>query len=364
MTTTHLSNYSYGPDCFQDLPALLLRYQFQKIILIGGQKALASSEKLVREALTMTNITILDSLIYGTRATQANIDRLVNTPQVQEADVILAFGGGQALDTCKMVAHHLAKPLITIPTIASTCAAGTAISVIYKEDHSLDYYGFPTPALHLFINTTVIANAPEQYLWAGIGDGISKGPEVTRAVKEGQKRGASLPHAAQLGLAVAQSSLCAFYQYGQEAMSDVRHNRPSQAIEEIALAIIISTGYASNLVNQPTFDYTACHAHAFYNGTTVVPSSHNHLHGVIVSFGVMVLHAYFEEMAELETVAKFNKRLGLPTTLADISLTAADIPAIVEKALTTNEYKNTPFSPERFAQAIQEADQFGNSLKA
>lgn len=362
MTLTHLSNYSYGKDCFQELPKILSTYHINKIVILGGQKALAAAENMVRAVLEATNITILDSIIYGTSATQANIDRLITMSTIQEADAILAFGGGQALDTCKMVAHSLKKPLFTVPTLASTCAAGTAISVIYKEDHSLDYYGLPTPALHMFINTEIIANAPTDYLWAGIGDGISKGPEVTRAVKEGEKQGDIITHDAKLGLATAQASLPIFYTYGQKAMADVKENLASQAIEEIALAVIVSTGYASNLVNKPTFDYTACHAHAFYNGTTVIPASRKHLHGVVVAFGVMVLHAYFEEWAELERVARFNKSLGLPTQLSDINLTPEDIPAIVAKSLTTNEYKHTPFHPELFAQAIIKADQFGQDL--
>lgn len=362
MTTQYLTNYSYGENCFQELPQILSNYGVKSLAIIGGEKALASCQEEVMDILKTTSIIVTGSFIYGKAATQANIDRLTVTEEIQSADLILAFGGGQALDTCKMVAHQLDKPIMTVPTIASTCAAGTAIAIIYKEDHSLDYYGFPKAALHMFIPTHVIAKAPAKYLWAGIGDGISKGPEVERAVKEDIARGIPQPHSAQLGLAVAKSSLPAFYQYGAQAMADVQKGEPSTAIQEIALAIIVSTGYASNLVNQPTFDYTACHAHAFYNGTTAVARDGENLHGVVVSFGVMVLHAYFEEKAELERVASFNKSLGLPVTLTEIGLTPDHIPTIVEKALTTNEFKHTPFDPERFAQAILEADAFGQKV--
>lgn len=363
MTTTKLTNYSYGKDCFDELPQVLKQFHLTNIVLIGGEKSLAASQKMVEESLKNTDIMILDSIVYGKLASQKNIDRLIAMDTVQKAEAILGFGGGQALDTCKMVAHLLKKPLITIPTIASTCAAGTAISVIYKEDHSLDYYGLPTPAIHMFINTEIIAKAPIKYLWAGIGDGISKGPEVTRAIQEGEKRGNTISHDAKLGLVTAQSSQQLLFQYGQQAMTDCREHQESLAIQEVALAIIVSTGYASNLENQPTFDYTACHAHAFYNGTTVIPSSRSHLHGVIVSFGVMVLHAYFNEIDQLEAVANFNKNIGLPVTLAEIGLTKEDIPAIVEKAMTTNEFKNTPFDPKLFADAIVKADYFGQGLQ-
>lgn len=82
-----------------------------------------------------------------------------------------------------------------------------------------------------------------------------------------------------------------------------------------------------------------------------------------MAFGVMVLHAYYGEMAELETVARFNKNLGLPVTLAEMGLAEADLDTIVAVALTTNEYRHTPFEGPAFRQAILTADQFGQGLK-
>ncbi|MDU5408090.1 MAG: iron-containing alcohol dehydrogenase, partial [Streptococcus agalactiae] len=204
------------------------------------------------------------------------------------------------------------------------------------------------------------AQAPSKYFWAGIGDGISKAPEVERATLEAKTN--KLPHTAVLGQAVALSSNEAFYQFGEQGLKDVEANLASRAVEEIALDILISTGYASNLVNQPDFYYNSCHAHAFYYGTTAIQRQGEFLHGVVVAFGVLVLHAYFNELEELEKVARFNKSLGLPTTLADVSLSEKDIPKIVEIAMTTNEYKNTPFDPKMFAQAILAADAFGQTL--
>lgn len=131
-------------------------------------------------------------------------------------------------------------------------------------------------------------------------------------------------------------------------------NRTSPAVDEIALSILVSTAYASNLVNQPDFYFNSAHAHAFYNGTTAIKREGEYLHGAVVAFGVMVLHAYYGEMAELETVARFNKSLGLPVTLAEMGLAEAD--------LDTNEYRHTPFEGPAFRQAILTADQFGHSL--
>ena len=359
MTTTIMSNYSYGVDAYKELPDVLKKYDFKKIAFIGGENALASAEKEVRQVLEGTSYDILTSLVYGENSTLATIERLAADENVQKADVIFGFGGGRALDTTKMVAKTLAKPVFTFPTICSNCSAGTAIAVVYNEDHSVNSYGYPDAPLHIFINTRIIAEAPTKYFWAGIADGISKAPEVEHASDEALKKGQILSHTATLGRAIALSSKEAFYRYGEEAMKDVESSRASKAVEEIALDIIVSTGYASNLVNQPDFYYNSAHAHAFYNATMSIPRQGEYLHGVVVSFGVLVLHAYYDEMDELTQVAEFNRKLGLPVTLEDLGLEEKDVPKIVEVAMTTNEYKNTPFDPEKYKQAILIADQLG-----
>ncbi|MFM1625943.1 iron-containing alcohol dehydrogenase family protein [Streptococcus mutans] len=363
MTTTIMASYSYGEDCYQEIPEVLKPYHIKRVVLIGGERALASSEDEVRSILVQAGIEVTGSFVYGVDSTQTNIDKLVANPDVQRAEAIFGFGGGKALDTAKMVAKELDKPTFTFPTICSNCSAGTAIAVVYNDDHSLLKYGYPDSPLHIFINTRVIAQAPEKYFWAGIGDGISKAPEVEHAILEAKKKGtAEFPHTARLGEAVALSSKEPFYRYGQQGLEDVRNNKVSRAVEEIALDIVVSTGYASNLVNQPDFYYNSCHAHAFYNGTTAIRREGEYLHGMVVSYGVLVLHAYFDEQEELERVANFNKALGLPIRLQELGLTKEDIPKIVEVALTTNEYRNTPFDPEKFAQAIRTVDYLGQQL--
>ena len=362
MTTNCMSNYSYGPNCFDELPAILAGYGFTKVVFIGGKRALASSQTEVKQFLSQANVEVTASLVYGVESTQANIDRLVATEEVAAADVIFGFGGGKALDTAKMVAMELAKPIFTFPTICSNCSAGTAVAVIYHDDGSFDRYGFPPVPLHVFINTQVIANAPAKYFWAGIGDGISKAPEVAHCVAHAKETGMELPHTATLGAAIAASSKDAFYQYGPQGITDVKNNLASRAVEEVALDIVVSTGYASNLVNQKEFYFNSCHAHAFYNATTAIKREGEYLHGQIVSFGVLVLHAYYQEDEELQRVLAFNHRLGLPVTLAQLGLSQADIPKLVEVAMTTNEYKHLPFGPDQFAAAIKRADELGQAL--
>ena len=51
MTTNYMSNYSYGPDCFKEIPEVLDKYKVHKIVFIGGEKALKSSQEYVKNVL-------------------------------------------------------------------------------------------------------------------------------------------------------------------------------------------------------------------------------------------------------------------------------------------------------------------------
>ena len=68
--------------------------------------------------------------------------------------MIFGMGGGKALDTAKGAAERAGLPVFTFPTIAATCAATTALSVVYREDGNFDsFYFYDKPARHCFINT-------------------------------------------------------------------------------------------------------------------------------------------------------------------------------------------------------------------
>lgn len=88
------------------------------------------------------------------------------------------------------------------------------------------------------------------------------------------------------------------------------------------------------------------------------------LHGQVVAFGVMVLHAYAGNDNELKKIAEFNKEVKLPTKLSDINLNYNDLDIIADEAMKTNEWKKAleEFSREKFIDAIKKADQYGRSL--
>ncbi len=360
MRTIEMSNYTIGEDCFEALPDVMAAYKAKTIMLIGGKRALAAASPLIHAALKGTSIEILGEHVYGRDCTRDNIATIVNSPAAQAADVLMAIGGGKAIDTVKTANIELGKTVFSVPTICSNCSAGTAIAVVYHNDGSLDSYSYPHCPNHIFINPEIIANAPDEYFWAGIGDALSKQPEVEYATS-----GNELTHTGALGLALAHTCSEPLFEYGAQGLADVRANKGSNAVKQIALDIVVNTGYVSNLTNQPDFYYNSSVAHAFYNASCSIEREGQHLHGEVVSLGVLVLFAYTGDTENLKRYAAFNKQLGLPVTLADVGLTVEDIPALCAAAHETSEWKSAkpePFTDEQFAQAIRDADAYGKTL--
>ena len=172
MEKTLFPGYTIGPDAYDDIAAVCPAYG-KKAAVIGGKHALAAAGDAIVKAARDAGIEVIGPLWYGGEASRENMEML--RPQVAEADMIFAVGGGKAIDTCKVLSQETHRPFFTFPTIASTCASCTSLGIVYHPDGSLREYSFSKiPPNHIFINTQVIADAPDIYLWAGMGDTMAK----------------------------------------------------------------------------------------------------------------------------------------------------------------------------------------------
>ncbi|MBS5724681.1 MAG: iron-containing alcohol dehydrogenase, partial [Clostridiales bacterium] len=183
-----LPSYTVGANAFDKIPSICKRAG-RRAVIIGGRRALAAAEQSIRDAMGQ-EVSAPPALFYGGEASEENIAALAACEEVLQADMIFAVGGGKALDTCKALAQQTDKPVFTFPTIASTCAATTAVSILYHADGSFShpYFLEGSPA-HAFVNTQILAAAPDRYMWAGMGDTYAKFYESSIS-----SRGETLPH--------------------------------------------------------------------------------------------------------------------------------------------------------------------------
>lgn len=335
MQETLFPGYTIGEDAYSNIPAVCALFG-KKAAIIGGKRALAAAEEKIRKAVEDSDIQITGTFWYGGESSVENIEML--RPQVTDADMIFAVGGGKAIDTCKVLAHDTHRPFFTFPTIASTCASCTSLGILYHPDGSLREYSFSkVPPTHIFIDPQIIADAPVKYLWAGMGDTMAKHFECTIS-----SRGDVPAHSDAMGIAL--STMCAepILRWGQQAMEDCEAHRVTKELTEVILGIIVSTGLVSNFVQ---VDYTTGLAHAIYNGFTILPSTeeNHHLHGEVVAYGILAMLTIDKQLEERDKVMHFNRSIGLPTKLSDIHAKHEDLTAVAEKALKGIDVRKWPY---------------------
>ena len=361
-----LPSYSVGEDCYQQIPYVTRKYG-KTAVVIGGKTAMEKARQELDAAVQGSDVQILDYIWYGGDSNYENVEMLKADSRVQEADMLFGVGGGRACDTVKTLADMLDKPFFTFPTLASNCAACTAITVMYNPDGSFkEYYHMHAPSYHTFVNTKIIADSPEKLLWAGIGDALSKECEVLFA-----SRDKFIYHTPLMGQCISKVCTTPLVEYGAKALEACRNNKPDFALEQVALDIIISTGIVSNFAtheNQPdpkdNYYYNSSLAHCVYYGASTLPQCERHLHGEIVSFGVLCLLTYDGQLEERDRIMQFNKSVGLPVTLDELEISREDLVKIADKAASVVEWTYVPGIPtkERFIQAMIDTDEAGKRL--
>ena len=280
---------------------------------------MAAAYDKIAAYVAQTNLKIIGTEIYGENCTYATVERLRALPLYQEADMVFGVGGGKALDTVKCLCIPDDKPVFSFPTIASNCAATTSVSILYNEDGTfLKPHFFIRPVMHAFIDTQIIAQAPSQYMWAGIGDTYAKYYEA--AISSRDER---LEHFTALGVAVSRMCRDPLLQYGPKALEDHKKGLCTYDVEQVVLAIVVTTGIASIFLTKDyTPDYNSGLAHAvFYAMTSYPVIEEKHLHGEVVGFGVLLALLVDKDEEEFEAIYRLNRALGLPVSLEEIEIT-------------------------------------------
>lgn len=190
---------------------------------------------------------------------------------------------------------------------------------MYHEDGSfLKPHFFVRPVMHAFIDTEIIVKAPSQYMWAGIGDTYAKYYEATIS-----SRGERLEHFTALGVAVSQMCSKPLLDYGPKAYEDHKKGLLTYDVEQVILAIVVTTGIASIFLTKDcTPDYNSGLAHAVFYAMTAYPViEERHLHGEVVGFGVLLALLADQQEEAFEDIYRLNKAIHLPTSLEEIEIT-------------------------------------------
>jgi glycerol dehydrogenase len=254
------------------------------------------------------------------------VDRLVEVIKQAGADVAVAVGGGSAIDAVKAAGHLAGIRWANCPTVASTDAPCSALSVIYTEDGEFEEYRFfPRNPDLVLVDSQVVANAPVQLLVAGVGDALATWLEARATARSNSKTMAGgLP--TLTGTALAQLSWDVLWDNALQAVDAVRDNEVTPAVEKVieANTLLSGLGFESGGLAA---------AHAVHNGLTAVAATHGLAHGQKVNIGsVTQLVLEGAPSSEIRDFVEFTTRVGLPTTLTEVGLRADDLDSLTTVA--------------------------------
>ena len=296
---------------------------------------------------------------FGGECSHPEIQRIKGAARDAKARVVIGAGGGKVLDAARAAASDLDLPVVNCPTVASSDAPCSALSVIYTEEGVFEEYRFyPRNPDLVLVDTYVIAQGPTRLLVAGMGDALATMFEAQTCVEghiQNMRGGAST----QSALALAELCYRTLLNDGPAAKQAVDSGVVSPALERLVEANTLLSGLGFESSGLAA-------AHAVHNGLTAAPGTHPYFHGEKVAFGTLVqLVLEGKPQARIDEVLTFSTGVDLPITLAEVGL--ADIETelldqVAARATAEGEtIHNEPFEvrPDMVADAILAADALG-----
>ncbi len=301
--------------------------------------------------------------LFGGECSHQEIERLSQVAGDLGSEVVIGMGGGKTIDTAKAVSHSTGSWTVIVPTIASTDAPTSAVSVIYTSDGTFEGYLFQSrnPDLVL-VDTDIIARAPVRFLVAGMGDALATWFEADSC-----RRSSSPSPCGGLGTraAYALARLCydTILEHGVSARVACQQDVVTAALSHVVEAntLLSGLGFESGGLGA---------AHSIHNGLTRLSGTHHFYHGEKVAFGVQAgLFLTDRSRSTIETVYDFCESVELPTTLSEIGLgeaSNADLRQVAEGACAEGETihnETGTIRPEMVSAALKTADGFGRLRK-
>jgi len=349
--------YIQGSGAMDGLSSWARRYG-KKAFIIGSpssfDKNVPGILAAMQEAMPVT------AERFERECSDEEISRLKGIAGQEGCDVIIGIGGGKTLDTAKAVATEMNVPVIITPTIASTDAPCSSLSVIYRPDTGrikrvLVMRQNPDVVL---VDTKVIADSPERFLVAGMGDALATWFEAESCRLKHAK---NMVRAYSSMTAQTLARLCyeTLLEYGVSAKTACRRHVVTPALEHVVEANTLLSGVGFESAGLAA-------AHAIQDGLNALDKNHQSYHGEKVAFGTLASLFLTDKPSEMiDRVYTFCESVGLPTTLTDLGLSGlsdADVAKIASIACAEKETIHNeliPVTPESVVAALKVADEEG-----
>lgn len=359
-TTIFPGRYIQGFDALLSLGAEMARF---------GKKSLLLVDPFVFDSLLGGFLPAVQKEVevtvekFNGECSDEEIERLTVLARKLGVQTVAGIGGGKTLDTAKATAHGLNVPVLVAPTIASTDAPCSALSVIYTPAGEFKRYLFlPRNPDVVIVDTRLITQAPVRFLVSGMGDALATWFEAESCKI---KYAPNMTGKVGSMTAYALARLCyeTLLDYGVQAKTACEAHITTPALEHIVEANTLLSGLGFESGGLAA-------AHAIHNGLTALAPTHHYFHGEKVAIGTLAsLFLTGKDPDVIDEVYSFCEAVDLPTTLAEIGLAGvsdADLLLAAEKACAEGEtiYNElVPVTPQAVFQALKAADAEGRRRK-
>lgn len=315
-------------------------------------------EKLVEEGITsIEKLCKIEKIYFNGECSFEEVERIVNLIKEKKCDILVGFGGGKVMDTTKAAGYDSEVKIVTVPTVAATCAAWSSHSAMYTPNGIAETYYpiYKNPDL-LFMDKKINSEAPVRYIVSGMVDTLAKWIETKAYTGPIENKNTEL----EIAIYLAQKCYKEVLEYGIKAVNDVKNGVYSKEVDIILEHNMLTAGLVGGIGGEAC---RAVAAHAINNGLTVLPEICNkNLHGEVVGFGNLVQLILDGEKDEAKKIAEFFREIGAPASLEDlgfVNLTEEKMEKIINKAMYKGDTMwNLPYeiSFDRIKKAILEAN--------
>jgi glycerol dehydrogenase len=302
--------YVQGPGALSELATLVPMYGRRPFIL--ADVAVLGLLRAQLETLLRPCVDAIEFAEFSGECSAAQIDAMVAKANAGRSDVVIAIGGGKAIDTAKGVRILRGGGIIVVPTVASNDAPTSRLAIVYTDDHVLkEVRLMPTNPDAVVVDTSIIARAPRRFFVAGIGDALTKKFEAEQCYNSG---GLNFYKARPAALAVSIADQC--YQVIRRdaiaSLAAVDRKEPDEAFENVVEATILLSGLGFESGGLSI-------AHSLTRGFSALASLNVSLHGEQVAFGLLAQLCLERRPDDfLADMATFYRAVGLPVSLKDL----------------------------------------------
>jgi len=283
-------------------------------LIVAGQRSCEIAGNAVRNLLVQEGMTV-DTLLVEAVSTQdvlAVEKRIISL----KAKVLFGVGGGTKIDVAKLSSSHQSIPFISVPTTLSH--DGIASPLASVKGIGKPYSAISQAPLAIIADTKVIAQAPWRFAVSGCGDVIAKFIAVKDWRLAHNERSEYFGEYAA-SLALMSATLV------EESAEHIQQGNEEGI--HILLEALISCGVAMSIAGSSR----PCSGseHLFSHALDMINAS-DALHGEQCGVGSIMM-AYLHG-ANWKRIRDTLRKLGAPTTAAELGVTGADLVKALELA--------------------------------